>query len=691
MHADPADRAQAARGGATSAPAPAHPTSTDPKRGRGRPPKPKPSPVLHDELGDGDAASKGGDAASKGIQRTFPQELPSLPSQAKSCEGKRTRSAHALAPRSPHGAVRRSKDAEGAGAKSFGGSSNGASLQRGNDAAESGMEIEETDERGRQLDGREADESGRNGVASAMAAGGKGADPGNREKEEQQRMDVGLDEGQWAEREGKRALGRPYKKRKKKPLFTKRRKIEGSVGFLPGEEDGASVETKGDTALTEAEAADASQWMLCEDLTSNCTYIGKIVAYGSNGMVLVHYKGWKTKDREWVPRDRLSAIPPENSGAQPGKLGRSHWPESSDSSLKKGGGKGKSKNDEEDTYAEPKVALEELLEHMCYECGEDGPLVFCKRCNRHFHPDCVGEGYRGSQGCRRHVDASRNPICPTVTYFTRDGKKDGPGTTVAGGAAEGATSQWTCRLCIKMDRELSACGRQGCARAVPRLLQLCDRFPMKHPYAAFGRQLVRIYEFAAKLQDAGKDANEIARMLHAQGAAGKDVPGIVLERLTAAAKEAGLSLTTSTTDGPSAGTVVGALALRQHGGNDDLHCDVCGYNKVEVGCTTCAAVFHLRCLNLWLEEDEDMPRDWRCCICLHEAKERGAIRHECKLADSPSAHDVDGDASGSSASGSSSSMARFAAHRRSSGAVAKSGGKDKVLRLDGVLVCSPTY
>jgi len=36
------------------------------------------------------------------------------------------------------------------------------------------------------------------------------------------------------------------------------------------------------------------------------------------------------------------------------------------------------------------------------------------------------------------------------------------------------------------------------------------------------------------------------------------------------------------------------------------------------------AVFHLRCLNLHLDEDEDMPEDWRCRICLHEAKARGA-------------------------------------------------------------------
>ena len=32
--------------------------------------------------------------------------------------------------------------------------------------------MEETDERGRQLNGREADENGRNGVASAIAGGG---------------------------------------------------------------------------------------------------------------------------------------------------------------------------------------------------------------------------------------------------------------------------------------------------------------------------------------------------------------------------------------------------------------------------------------------------------------------------------------------------------------------------------------
>ena len=53
----------------------------------------------------------------------------------------------------------------------------------------------------------------------------------------------------------------------------------------------------------------------------------QIVAYGSNGMVLVHYKGWKEKRREWIPRDRLTPIPTgdgQSSALVPGKLGRSH-------------------------------------------------------------------------------------------------------------------------------------------------------------------------------------------------------------------------------------------------------------------------------------------------------------------------------------------------------------------------------
>jgi hypothetical protein len=63
----------------------------------------------------------------------------------------------------------------------------------------------------------------------------------------------------------------------------------------------------------------------------------QIVAYGSNGMVLVHYKGWKEKRREWIPRDRLTPIPTgdgQSSALVPGKLGRSHL---STEDSKKGG------------------------------------------------------------------------------------------------------------------------------------------------------------------------------------------------------------------------------------------------------------------------------------------------------------------------------------------------------------------
>jgi hypothetical protein len=630
-----------------------------------------------------------------GIQRTFPGERP--PSLAKSGEHTRTRSVRA--PPAPEnlpssrrhgGAGRRSQDADGA--------AGATSLEGCDTGAEEGMQSGETGGGDGQLGIRGVKHEQEKADASPMCAEvlSEEAEGDNlQEKAEDEKIKSVPAEDEVAVRERKRALDKvPKKKKKKRPLFTKRRKVEGGVGFLPSvgeEEDGVGIEAKGDTPLTESEAADAGQWMLCEDLTSNCTYTGKIVAYGSKDMVLVHYKGWKTKDREWVPRDRLTPIPPDDCGAQPGKLGRSHWPESSDASKKKGG-KGKGKGEEEDTYAEQKIQLEELLEHMCYECGEDGPLVFCKRCFRHFHPDCVGDGCKGAQGSRRTVDASRNPICPIVHNSTHHGKKDCPGTTVGGGAAEGnssQSSQWTCRLCVKLDKEavgLPAGGGQGCRGAVPRLLQLCDRFPMKHPYAAFGRQLVRIYELASQLQDAGMDANDVARMLYVQpGTAGQSVAGIVLQRLRAAAQKAGLSLSTSITDGPSAGTVVGALALRQHGGNDNLHCDVCGYNKVEVGCTTCAAVFHLRCLNLWLEQDEDMPSDWRCRICLHEAKERGTLIHDSRPAESPVAADVDGDASGCS-----SSVGRSAAHRRSSGAAAaKPSGRDKLPRLDGVSAAGP--
>ena len=98
------------------------------------------------------------------------------------------------------------------------------------------------------------------------------------------------------------------------------------------------------------------------------------------------------------------------------------------------------------------------------------------------------------------MDRTRNPVAPNFYYTGKDGKKDMTGATVGGGLGDmtslKAESLWTCRLCVRSEKDMAAMsasggvGGQGCEGAIPRLLQLCDRFPMKHAFAAFGRELV---------------------------------------------------------------------------------------------------------------------------------------------------------------------------------------------------------
>ena len=396
-----------------------------------------------------------------------------------------------------------------------------------------------------------------------------------------------------------RPPGRGIKKKRKGYKFSKPRKCEkGAAGVPPVNvevtvlKEGTETQIRpvflGQT-LSQAEVEESSQWMLCEDMTLRSKFTAKIVAYGSNGMVLVHFKGWNEKRREWVPRDRLTPVDTK----LPGVMGSAHVTQLGASAN----GKGK----EEKEMTEEPVPLNDVLELACYECGEDGPLVCCRNCNRHMHAECAGDGHQG-------------PLRPKKAGCQDDKSK----------------SAWLCRFCVRIqnlghDKSQPKASHQSYSGAILRMQQLCDKFPMKHPFASFGRQVVRVYELAAQLQAAGESRDRIEEMLHATDSAGRVTATSVLTRLAAAAGGAGVALNTSSTDGPASGGAIGARSIGQQGGSKDLHCDVCGYNQVEVGCTTCSAVFHLRCLNLELAEDEDMPADWRCRICLHEAKARGAL------------------------------------------------------------------
>ena len=226
---------------------------------------------------------------------------------------------------------------------------------------------------------------------------------------------------------------------------------------------------------------------------------------------------------------------------------------------------------------------------------------------------CLCNVFTGSMCRRKIVDLQKNPLYPNVSYTGPQSRKEVAGATVEGaiGGMDEASykldSQWTCRLCVKSQREVKEEGETdyGYGGAIVRMQQLSDVFPMKHTFAAWGRQLVRIYELAAQLRAGGLAPAAVEQMLHTPDAEGRVTALSVLERLSAAAKDAGVPLRISTTDGPVSDTMVGAASIRLQGGSENLHCDVCGYNKVEVGGTTCTAVFHLRCLNLTLEEDED--------------------------------------------------------------------------------------
>jgi hypothetical protein len=323
------------------------------------------------------------------------------------------------------------------------------------------------------------------------------------------------------------------KKRRTKPLFTKRRKLDIRGAYIAGVNDEHACAEGGgrgsrvvnvDGVGCEEEVGDGAPWMFCRNATLNCTYTAKIVGCGAHGMVLVHYRGWNESKREWVPRDRLTPIPSHHTAPLPGAKGTSYLSGPSDGSKKKGRDKTKQEEEEEEA-----VELEDVLSQVCYECAEPGNMLSCSKCRRQMHAECVGEGYRGSLSLkppteRKHLDLGK------------------------------AESEWTCRLCVKTEAvgvaesrssELTAAVAQSrssrssavassrahfssssrsagggayaahaCQGGIERLQYLCDRFAVNHAFACFGREVVRIYELAGLLEASGVPAHDVRAYFH---------------------------------------------------------------------------------------------------------------------------------------------------------------------------------
>ena len=123
-----------------------------------------------------------------------------------------------------------------------------------------------------------------NAASTGEGAGGEGQKEGHDERQQ----DSGL----------RRKLGKNKKKSRGKPLFTKRRKVQSSVGYIPGmaEEagneaalvDAGAAGVKLEDGLSEMELAESNQWMLCEDLTLKSTYAAKVRKY-DGGIFNVHF------------------------------------------------------------------------------------------------------------------------------------------------------------------------------------------------------------------------------------------------------------------------------------------------------------------------------------------------------------------------------------------------------------------
>jgi hypothetical protein len=179
------------------------------------------------------------------------------------------------------------------------------------------------------------------------------------------------------------------------------------------------------------------------------------------------------------------------------------------------------------------------------------------------------------------------------------------------GPKQASSEAFVCKLCIASARPPLSHDEMFL-----RIKREANSFGPKHFVAPFARQVFRIDELRTLCATKGITTEECLLK-------GGSMADAIRELSLKAGQQADMHHVARE---PSGGarmrskqyedTATGAKLLLTH--REALHCDVCGYINVVVGCHTCMSTFHAHCLNLLPEEAESLPRGWSCRTCLHE-------------------------------------------------------------------------
>ena len=176
---------------------------------------------------------------------------------------------------------------------------------------------------------------------------------------------------------------------------------------------------------------------------------------------------------------------------------------------------------------------------------------------------------------------------------------------------------FVCKLCI-----VSARPPLSHDEIFLRIKREAKSFGPKHFVAPFARQVFRIDELRTLCATKGIPTEECLTK-------GGSMADAIRELSLKAGQQADMHHVACEPSGGARkrskhdeGTVTGAKLLLTH--REALHCDVCGYINVVVGCHTCMSTFHAHCLNLLPEEAESLPKGWSCRTCLHEEAIQGS-------------------------------------------------------------------